>query len=485
MTSPDSQVTTIEQQQEKFADAVHSALNSNELKKMIALLCEQARFREYAPVRTTWGVAGVEETIHQFLKHGDPAKVERSLVTNIDTSDAIHDLARSISATAMYDEIVRFASIEVKKQCPEINEHQVENRIAGAVLDVTIDEIKRGDPSKPFDALRGNQLNLVYVPSHDNRKQITTSRTNWWGAASDATSIKPDQAFVDFMKLANISKQAWLDGLKQAGFDLAAEGELTDAERSERQNAWSEIDWSVSGEPVVEVSKIVHAVDLCPYGFTPFVAFSIDAYKIVNRKWSQAMSVTGGVLGLHDFTFGSGNPVRFESSMTIPARTGNVMLHDRLKHNLAKVHGFTTQAFKSKIKDLAGEANSIAFFEEKFIAERMLSGIDLAPIARWAEVEFAAGIEELVDIIDATGLDTDAVDDALKSAIRYRSKAMIANVKQPAVINLVDAEIDRRTARLTTMETATKVSALVGLCGFEEASDTIKALSGYFDGPGM
>jgi hypothetical protein len=485
MTNPAFQVPKTAQQQDKFAAAVHAALQSSRLRDQVALLCEQARFREYTPVRTDWGVAGVEETIHQFLKHGDTAKAEKNLTTNIDTSDALHDLTRSITATAIYDEIVRFASAEVKVECPDVPDSQVENRIAGAVLDLTIDEIRRIDPSKPFDALRGSQLNLVYVPSHDNRKQVTTSRTSWWGASSDATSIKPDQAFVEFMKLANVSKQSWLAGLKQAGFDIELDGDLSEGERAERRKAWADVDWTVSCEPVTDVSKIVHAVDLCPYGFTPFVAFSMDAFKIVNRKWSQAMAVTGGVLGLHDFAFGSGNPIRFEGNLILPAKTGNVVLHDRLKHNLSKVHGFTAQAFKSKFKDLGGEANSIALIEAKLIAGPLLPQIDLVPIARRTGSEFSVEIEELVDIIDATGLDPDAIDDAVKSALKERGRAIAGDIKQSTAIGMIDAEIARQTAQVSNMDTATKVSALVGLCGNDEAAETIKALSGYFNGPGM
>jgi hypothetical protein len=287
------------------------------------------------------------------------------------------------------------------------------------------------------------------------------------------------------MKLANLSKKSWLAGLKQAGFDIELDGDLSEDERAERQKAWADVDWTVSGEPVTDVSKIVHAVDLCPYGFTPFVAFSMDAFKIVNRKWSQAMAVTGGVLGLHDFAFGSGNPIRFEGNLTLPAKTANVVLHDRLKHNLSKVHGFTAQAFKSKFKDLGGEANSIALIEAKLIAGPLLPQIDLVLIARRTGSEFSGEIEELVDIIDATGLDPDAIDDAVKSALKERGRAMAGVIKQSTAIGMIDAEISRQTAQVSHMDTATKVSALVGLCGNDEAAETIKALSGYFNGPGM
>ncbi len=482
MTSQDQQVSTIAQQREALAVVVNAVLKSGDLAEKIATICEQSRFRQYAPARTSWDVEGVEETVHQFLKHGDPTKAEKRLINTADTSEALHDLTRSVAATPIYQEIVTLTCDQIRARRPDFANEHLENRVAGAILDHAIDAIRRDDPSRPFDTLRGNQLNLIYVPSHDNRRQVSATRTSWWGSASDATTIKPDEAFVSFMKLANISKEAWLAALAQEGFDIDEVGELGDGETSERQAAWAKVNWTVSGEPLIDPAKAVHAVDLCPYGFTPFVAFAMDAYKVVNRKWSHAMTVSGGILGLHDFVYGSGNPIRFEGQCNIPARAANVFLHDRLKHNLSRVHGFTSQAFRSKVKDSNVE---VALIEAQIAAEAHLAKLDLATLAAEAALAYRSEIPELVDIIEATGLDPDAINDALLTGVKDRAKHLAGGGFEPGVLRLIEAEVRKQSARVSAMDSAAKLAVLAEFHGPDEALATVKALAGYYDGPSI
>jgi hypothetical protein len=485
MTSPANQRQHPDQSRQTLAGIVAKALEEPDINGRIGTFCAEYEFRKYEPARTEWAVAAVEDTVQAFLWDGDQENVDDQLSASMDTSDRLHDLTRGIAGSDLFGEIVSSVTASLVSQHPKLNREQTSNRVADLVLDRFINEIDRHDPSQPSDAMRGLQLGFVYIPFHDGRKAITETRTSWWGEASDAVTIKPDQAFISFMKLANISKEAWLTALAAEGIDISDDGGLNGVEKADRRAMWSRANWSVSGEPIVSVAEVVRAVDLCSFGFTPFIAFNMDAHKLVNRKWQQAMSVSGGILGLHDFVHGSGNPIRFEGQCVLPAKIGNVMLHDRLKHNLFKVHGLTRQALKAKVKDSADKQHTVSVMENRFAADMTVPQLDLSTVAKSAGADFAEEIADIISISDATDLESDAIDDALLSAIALRADQLARQFPKSLVSEHVAAEKQRQIGLISTLPRKEKVAALVGLYGPEAASKTVRDLSGYFDGPGL
>lgn len=472
-------------QQNDFAADINAAINASDIKVAISTFCEGSRFREFAPVRSAWGTAAVEQALQAFLRDGKTELVEKQLAHSVDTSDALHDLALEISSSGLYSKLVDNVVQSVAADHPSVAPDKLENRASGAVFEAFMSEIKARDQSRPLDAMRGNSVSLVYIPFHDNLRSADTTKTSWWGDSSDAINIKPDQVFINFMKLANVSKQAWFEALREARRDVLNDGDLSEKDKRARAAAWSRANWSVSGEPLVEVQNLVEAVDLCTLGFTPFIAFNMDAYKLVNRKWQQGLAITGGILGLHDFAYGSGNPIRFEGQCVVPAKPRNFLLHDRIEHNLAKVHGFTNAAFHSKVKDTSEKKYHVEVMEAQITIDATAPQLDLATIAESANYAFATDISELIDIMDATGLEIDALDDALITAVISKKTSLIEQYPQAMVRNQITRKADEQAARLERMTRSDKIAALAGLYGPDHATTLIRDLSGWFGGPGL
>lgn len=481
MSTAAPETSVLQRPAENYTADIEQAVGKSRIAKSIAEFCEGSRFREFAPAKTSWGVAAVEEAVYAFLRSGRADIAESTISGRIDTSDQLHDLAREITRSVLYNRLVDDLLSRMTLRYPDVSKERLENRVSGAVFDAFMKEVKKSDPSKPLDSMRGNAIPLVYIPFHNNGKGPTQTMTSWWGRSCDVVSIKPDQAFIGFMKLANVSKEDWMSALVACGHDLLNDGDLSDAEMRERAAAWARANWSVSGPSLVDVKKLVEAVDVCAWGFTPFIAFNIDAFKLVHRNWNQALVVKGGILGLHDFKLGSGNPIRFEGSCIVPARPGNFLLHDRLEHNLAKVHGFTSASFASKVGDSTDKRYSVQAMERQVAQDMNLPQLDVKTIAGAACRFFEADVQEMTEIVDATGLESGALDAVLSEALQARYRTL---VRASPVIEreLADKTAEQRVV-IGSLVREEKIAALVGLKGVSSAAELVRNLAGVFDGP--
>jgi hypothetical protein len=236
---------------------------------------------------------------------------------------------------------------------------RVENTVSEAILNTTIESGRNHDASKPLDAIKGIQTICAYVPLSHEKSDHADVFTTFWSDRSNSTTIKPSKEFLEFLKLANISTSEWKDAVLEI-HDVDLEGSLDDDAFTfeiERVHAWQKThqDADDSKPSLVDVEELVYAIDNCPFGFTPLVSFSMPIEELVHRDWNEPIKLTGGILGLHDFINGSGDPLRFEGEIELSPTISNMMAAGARANDIASVHGFVDQSFKSLVEDITPE----------------------------------------------------------------------------------------------------------------------------------
>lgn len=253
--------------------------------------------------------------------------------------DAIVDMMRELHAQECFDRIDR--------------------TVSEAILNSTIEAGKQHDVSKPLDAIKGIQTICAYVPLSHEKSDPVDVFTTFWSDRNNSTTIKPDREFLEFLRIANISTNEWKDAVLEI-HDIDLEGNLDDDAFTfeiERVQAWRKAhqDADDTKPALVDVEELVYAIDNCPFGFTPLVSFSMPIEELVHRDWNEPIKLTGGILGLHDFINGSGDPLRFEGEVQISPTIANMMVAGARENDIASVHGFVEQSFKSQIEDISPE----------------------------------------------------------------------------------------------------------------------------------
>lgn len=242
---------------------------------------------------------------------------------------------------------------------PEHSIEEIAQISSDLIVNATIEAGEEHDNSRPIDGVKGINTVCAYVPLPEAHDDPNTVFTSFWTERSSSTTIKPDKTFLSFLKLANISTDEW----KAAVFDmhdLDLDCELDDdafTYEFQRKQAWSEVrqEADESQPSLVQAEELVYAIDNCPYGFTPLVSFSMPIEDIITRDWNTTIRITGGILGLHDFINGSGDPLRFEGEIELSPTISNMMAAGARANDIASVHGFVDQSFKSVIEDVAPE----------------------------------------------------------------------------------------------------------------------------------
>lgn len=256
--------------------------------------------------------------------------------------------------------LVNDAMVDILRRLhPEKSINEISEVTSEAISDATIEAGRSHDLSRPIDAVRGINTVCAYVPLPEGQTNPTEVCTAFWSERSSSTTIKPSGAFLEFLKLTNISTDEWKSAVLEI-HDLDLGGELDDDAFTfeiERKQTWETVQQGADDTrpSLVDVEELVYAIDNCPFGFTPLVSFSMPIEEIVHRDWNAPIKVTGGILGLHDFINGSGDPLRFEGEIELSPTISNMMAAGARANDIASVHGFVDQSFKSFVEDITPE----------------------------------------------------------------------------------------------------------------------------------
>lgn len=231
--------------------------------------------------------------------------------------------------------------------------------IMSSVMERIADEIVQAgashDTSRPIDAIKGIPVICSYVPLSEKLQNPLDVKTSYWGSRSHSTTIKPTEEFLTFLEIVNISSDDWKNAVETMhDIDFNEEpDEFAMEYEVERHLAWRDVYFEADRNrpQLVDVEDLVCSIDNCPFGFTPLIAFSMPIEDVIHRDWSEPISLTGGILGLHDFTKGSGDPLRFECELTLSPSLSNMMVASSGENDIVSVHGFVTKNFTSLIQD--------------------------------------------------------------------------------------------------------------------------------------
>ncbi|MBY3433114.1 hypothetical protein HFN89_02825 [Rhizobium laguerreae] len=294
----------------------------------------------------------LHEAVGVYLATGDRHAASAAISAGLasDTSDL--NLATALSNTATLDTLSANVRSVIEASFPELVIDGVDAVVGRTTLLHLVEEARRADTSKPLDIAAGKDVTICFIPGSSRVRNYRETATRSWLERSDSISIYPDTTFLDFLGVVGVSKADWLAAVERnTTMSAAARMRAHLADRSATWNAVPE--WETSGSLDIDDDDLVAAVDSCPFGFTPVIAFNMDAEEVFAMDFTETLEVTGGIVGLHDFTTGSGDPIRFEGTLRFAPGVGDMHLTDDQPLGLIEMHGFLSSAFSSTVARLS------------------------------------------------------------------------------------------------------------------------------------
>jgi len=323
------------------SESIRAILDSREISDSLDEIAEAADFGSFTSnTRTdTHEIARAalslffscesSEAVEDALRNGHAGGAVRRMVVDGMDHPLLGEIARKIS-----DAILRHHDLR-----PEIS-----NQLVRAAINDALDSrLEALDRSVPLDLLGNEEIIVCYIPDLSFERNLFRLSTTFSGQTSDSTSVCPDNAFARFLGLLNVSPAEYVDIVRRLrGVDLRA-----------GTSAWDEMHFTADQRRghLIDERRIIEGIDGCPYGFNPMIAFRTNARTLIERDWTKPMTITGGVVGLHDFTNGSGNPQRFEGSITIDACPTDFVVGEGRRNDFFEAYGFAPATFDSRVSD--------------------------------------------------------------------------------------------------------------------------------------
>jgi hypothetical protein len=343
---------------QKLIETVTSALQG-ELATEVSSFIVSMAYRRFAPDLTLEKRVLLHEAVRVFLGTGDRDAAELCIAEGIDADTNNQELVSSVSDNPALDALVSKVRAVIAKDAtvpPAIGYDEIVGRTTLLHL---VDEVRRADTSTPLDISDGKEVTVCFIPGSSRVKDYRDTATLSWMDRSDSISIYPDRTFVEFLSAVGVSKADWLAAVER-NTTMASAVRMRD-HLAERTATWNEItEWGTSGSLDIDDDDLVAAVDACPHGFTPVIAFTMEAEEVFSMDFTETLEVTGGIVGLHNFTTGSGDPLRFEGTLRFSPGVGDMHIADDQPLGLIATHGFLSSAFVSTVSRCPSTALKLA-----------------------------------------------------------------------------------------------------------------------------
>jgi hypothetical protein len=329
----------------------------------------------------------INDAIEIFLESENVKACELHLAKHLDTSEALHDLLRDVMNTREFPPIIEALGKRVVKRFPETKKI-LANIASEIVMSKIITIARERDTSSPLDALKGVDITVAYMPCFDRMKSGRMPVARYFSDEKDATTIAPDQVFRQFMSLTGVTKDQWIKAVSEkTGIQLDEPSSDTHGDKTIARE-WKRTNWTPAGKALMSAEQLFDAIDTSSHGFSPLIAIGLDAYRFVKRDWSKPMTISGGIFGLHDFDNGTGDPLRFEGSRTLMARPCQFIQPELQKFGLSISHGFTTSAFKGRMKDGTGSMETAPSYSAFEIASDIVTAVRLnfGTDTKWTDI---------------------------------------------------------------------------------------------------
>jgi hypothetical protein len=333
-----------------FLEAVTlSALRDSELTIKVREFVANLNYRRFVADDTLDKRVALHDAVRVYLESGDRIAAQAAITESFDMYGIKQELMDDVSRTAMFMEITETIAERVSSGRPDLVADDMVEVIGRTTLGHIADEIVSADRSNPLDIAVGKQVTVCYIPGSSEAANYWDIATTSWLPKSDSLSIYPDRTFLDFLSVVGLNKSEWMAAVDR-NVTSGALGRMNHL-HAERIAAWARVeDWAQNGSLEVDVDDVVAAVDACPYGFTPMIAFTMDADEVFSMDFTDTLEVTGGIVGLHDFTNGSGDPIRFEGTLKLSPSVRDMHLADDQPLGLIATHGFLSSSFQSTVQ---------------------------------------------------------------------------------------------------------------------------------------
>lgn len=309
----------------------------------------ELNFKRFTNEDTMENKIAMESAISVYLESGsieraaqaarqliDLESRELSLIDMLINSDFLSELTKKI-----YDDVLKSKFYDGKAGNLA--------KVGRAILEEVVSIVQKTDQSQPLDISKGKNVIVYYVPGASDEEKYQDVITSSWLKRSNALSIYPDKTFCDFLEVVGVSKDDWIAAV--ANEALPSHLKLMEKHMDSRASEWEMVEsWPVNGSLDIETEDLVAAVDACPFGFTPVIAFEIPSEEIFKMDFTEDFDVAGGIIGLHDFKTGSGDPLRFEGTLKISPKRGDLYLAGDDPLGLVATHGFQKASFQSVVK---------------------------------------------------------------------------------------------------------------------------------------
>ncbi|MCS4089890.1 hypothetical protein [Rhizobium sp. BK176] len=335
---------------EKIAETVTSILEG-EMADDVASFIRALSYRRFSPDTTLEKRVVLHEAVRTYLATGDRQAASLEISERLGDATDI-DLASILSDTEVFDTFSAKVRSVIEASFPELVVEGIGAVVGRTTLLHLVEEARRADTSNPFDIAAGKDVTVCFIPGSSSVQNYWETATRSWLERSDSISIYPDRTFLDFLGVVGVTKADWLAAVER-NTTMSAAARMR-AHLAERTAAWNAVpEWETAGSLDIDDDDLVAAVDGCPFGFTPMIAFTMDAEEVFSLDFAETLEVTGGIVGLHDFTTGSGDPIRFEGTLRFSPGVGDMHLADDQPLGLIATHGFLSSAFVSTVKRLS------------------------------------------------------------------------------------------------------------------------------------
>lgn len=354
---------------DEIGEVIEACLSEPKITAMMRRFAKSMKFVQYRPAKAAHEIEAAEGAMTKFLITGSEKFAGDHVDAMLPQVEEFADLVHQIRGSQFYEALVHATAAQVGDKFPGELRERVFYVTSERLLDKCIGAVYAADNSRPTDILKQCQFTFCYIPGLDDATTLEETMTSHWTDESGCLTIKPDKVFASFLQMAGITKADWLAGVED-NYAVRLDEEVKDGTDwvMERSRAWSAFeDLPTTTPPVTDVASIVEAVDNTPMGFTPCIAFTADALKMLKRDWDQSLSVKGGVLGLTDFVNGSGDPIRFNGTAVVSGKREDCVLSVNMPNSLVEGFGIPAAAFKSVVKDaIAAEPRTGAEVSKSF-----------------------------------------------------------------------------------------------------------------------
>jgi len=333
----------------KTKDLVAAAVGEillSDLADDVAAFVGALSYRRFAPDDTLGKRVVLHDAVRVFLAGGDRQAAELAVSEGLGADEeALVDL---VNGSDGLSGITRKAVALLGERDPSLCGSGCLEIAGRTVLYHLVAAASGADTSRPLDIAGGKTVTVCYIPGSSRVQNYWDVATTSWLKRSDSLSIYPDRTFRDFLAVVGLGKEDWLAAVER-------NASVSDVKRmggymADRRAAWAAVpEWETRADLDLDDDAIVEAVDACPFGFTPMIAFNMDAAELFEMEFPGALEVTGGIIGLHDFTNGTGDPLRFEGTLRLFPESGDMHLADDQPLGLIATHGFLSSSFTSSV----------------------------------------------------------------------------------------------------------------------------------------